>query len=128
MAITCIPDPETLIPPTETQPLRQRGGWTLRPHPRIGQDLGSDDDLLLLENNTLITWMVFHGFHHLGIIDPDELLAFHLCKRGSLSVRPHTTRQSVEFLTITLHYEVTLVNIYRRFIRESIEIYDLHAL
>ena len=37
---------EVETPKTETQTLRKRGGWSLRPQPRIGLDLGSDEDLL----------------------------------------------------------------------------------
>ena len=42
----------------------------------------------MLENKTEVPWVVYHNFHQLGIIDPGELLVFHLCKHGSLSVRP----------------------------------------
>ncbi len=123
------PDREVTIDvPTEPLPVRKRGGWTPHPHPRIGLDLGSDDDMLMLENKTTISWVVYHKFHQLGIIDPAELLIFHLCKHGSLSVRPCATHDSVEYLLLTLTYDIVQVHIYRRLLRQELEVYDLRAL
>jgi hypothetical protein len=85
MAVIYAPEVEQPdAPPTETLPQRRTGGWSLDPHPRVALNLGSDDKLLLLENRTAVPWVVYHGFHQLGVIDPCELLAFHLCKHGYL--------------------------------------------
>ena len=128
MAPIYVPEIERPVPPTETLPKRQRGGWSPRPQPRIGLDLGSDDDMLLLENRTTIPWSVYHRFHHLGVIDPNELLVFHLCKQGSISARPLTTENAVEYLVLSLNYSIHQVYIYRRTVGQDIEIYDMRAL
>ena len=128
MAPIYIPEIEQPVPPTETLPKRERGGWSPRPRPRVGLDLGSDDDMLLLENRTTIPWSVYHRFHHLGIIDPNELLVFHLCKQGSLSARPLTTENVVEYLVLPLNYSVQQIYIYRRAMGKDFEVYDMRAL
>jgi hypothetical protein len=110
-----------------TLPQRRAGGWSIQPRPRIGLDLGSDDELLLLENKTTIPWIVYHSFHQLGRINPGELLAFHFCKHGSLSVRPFETDDTVEYLVLALNYSVNQVYIYRRQMGKDVEIYDMRA-
>lgn len=125
MAITYPPDVEQTQSPTETLPERRRGGWSLRPQPRIGLDLGSDDEMLLLENETEIPWIVYHSFHQLGIIDPGELLVFHLCKHGTLNVRPVGKEDIVEYLVLPLTYYVNQVYIYRREMGKELAVYDM---
>lgn len=116
-------------PDPETQTLRKRGGWSLRPQPRIGLDLGSDEDLLLIENLTDMRWMIYHNYHCLGIIDAGELLVFHVHKHGSLSTRPYnpTTGDAVEYLTLPLTYDVTYVHIYRRHMSKDVDIFDMRV-
>jgi len=133
MAVITAPEIERIeeidAPSTETQTLRERGGWSLRPQPRIGLDLGSDEDLLMFENLTDMRWMLYHNYHCLGIIDVDELLVFHIHKHGSLSTRPYhpTTGDAVEYLTLPLNYDVTYVHIYRRSMSKDVEIYDMRV-
>ncbi|HZO71261.1 MAG TPA: hypothetical protein VFB60_03600 [Ktedonobacteraceae bacterium] len=116
-------------PPTETQTLRQRGGWSPRPQPRIGLDLGSDDELLLVVNVTAVRWIIYHNYHRLGIIDVDELLAFHIDKRGSLSARPYEDKGDVvEYLVLPLNYDVTYVHIYRRLMGLDIDVFDMRIV
>lgn len=128
-----IADPDVIRanPPTETQTKRRVGGWSLRPRPRIGLDLGSDDEMLLLENKTLVSWIVYHNFHQLGIIDPDELLLFHLCKHGNLNARPCAVEgknDAVEYLVLPLNYNTNQVYIYQRQMTKELEIYDMRAV
>ena len=105
MTITYAPDIEELdTPPTETQPEHKFGGWSLQPQPRIGLDLGSDDELLLIENETAIPWLIYKDFHQLGIIDSGELLVFHIYKHGKPNIRPMNTQDSVEYLMLSLDY------------------------
>src|SRR5436309_16072422 len=106
--------------PPETLPQRRLGGWSPLPQPRVALNLGSDDDLLLLENRTAVPWVVYHGFHQLGIIDPSELLALHLCKHGSLQSRPCASQDSVEYLVLPLHYDTSQIYIYRRHLRDDL--------
>ena len=83
MAITYAPDVEEIDAlPTEILPQRQAGGWSIQPQPRIGLNLGSDDELLMIENRTGVSWFIYHNYHQSGIIDPDELFLFHLYKHG----------------------------------------------
>lgn len=133
MAVITAPEIERIeeadAPPTRTQTLRERGGWSLRPQPRVGLDLGSDEDLLMIENMTDTRWMIYHDYHCLGIIDVGELLVFHVHKRGSLSTRPYnpTTGDAVEYLTLPLNYEVTYVHIFRRYLSKDVEVYDMRV-
>lgn len=128
MGVTCTPDvEETETLPTKTLPQRRVGGWSIYPDPRIDLGLGSDDELLLLENKTDVSWVVYHNFHRLGIIDPGEVLVFHLVKHGSLSARPVAEGDAVEYLVLSLTYSVTYVHIYRRQMGERMEIYDMRA-
>ena len=128
MAITYAPDvEETDAPPTETLPQRRAGGWLIQPQLRIGLNLGSDDELLLIENKTTIAWFVYHNYHQLGIIDPDELLLFHLCKHGSLSVRPRLEGDAVEYLVLPLNYNVNYIHIVRRQMGKDLEVYDMRV-
>src|SRR5262249_60256695 len=115
-------------PPTETQTRRKRGGWSLRPQPRIGLDLGSDEDLLMVENMTAVRWIIYHNYHRLGMIDVGELLVFHVHKHGSLSVRPYEdTSDAVGYLVLPLTYNVTYVHIYRRQMGKDVAVYDMRA-
>ena len=128
MAVTLPPEvEEACTRPTETKPQRRVGGWSLRPQPRIGLNLGSDDELLMLENRTDIPWVVYHNYHQLGIIDPAELLVFHLCKHGSLQVRPCAKDDTVEYLVLSLNYYVNQVYVYRRRMSKELEVYDMRA-
>lgn len=128
MGVTCAPDvEETSTLPTKTLPERSVGGWSVYPDPRIDLGLGSDDELLLLENKTGVAWMVYHNFHRLGIIDPGEVLVFHLVKHGSLSARPVAEGDAVEYLVLSLNFYVNYVHIYRRQMGEKMEIYDMQV-
>jgi len=128
MTITSAPEIEELdTPSTETLPERRAGGWSIRPQPRIGLDLGSDDEMLLIENETTISWTLYKDYHQLGIIDPGELLVFHLCKHGTLNVRPINTTDIVEYLVLSLNYFVNQIYIYKHYIDERIEVYDMRA-
>lgn len=128
MTITYAPEIEELnTPSTETLPERRAGGWSIRPQPRIGLDLGSDDEMLLIENETTISWTLYKDYHQLGIIDPGELLVFHLCKHGTLNVRPINTIDIVEYLVLPLNYFVNQIYIYKHYIDEHIEVYDMRA-
>jgi hypothetical protein len=126
MAITYVPEEEELdAPPTEPKTARRLGGWSLHPQPRVGLDMGSDDDMLMIENKTIISWVVYHNYHQLCVIDPSELLVFHLCKHGTLNVRPTGKEDTVEYLVLSLTYTVNLVHIYKRQMSKDLEIYDM---
>lgn len=129
MAVICPPYIEELDEPaTETETKRERGGWRLHPRPRVGLDLGSDDELLMVENMTGVRWIVYHNYHHLSIIEADELLVFHVHKHGSLSARPYEdTDDPVEYLTLPLNYDVTYVHIYRHSISKGVDVYDMRV-
>ncbi len=133
MAIPSTPEIEQIqeidTPPTETQTLRKRGGWSLQPQPRIGLDLGSDDELLLVVNMTAVRWLIYHNYHRLGMIDVDELLAFHVHKHGSLSARPYEDKGDVvEYLVLPLDYGVTYVHIYHRQMGQNVEVFDMRVV
>src|SRR6266852_1759862 len=78
------------VPPLETKPQRS-GGWFTRLQRRVKYALGGDDEALIIENKTEISWRIYHNYHWLGIIDARERQVFQLHKHGSLSVRPTST-------------------------------------
>jgi hypothetical protein len=133
MAVITAPEIERIeeidAPPTETETLRERGGWSSRPQPRIGLDLGSDDELLIIENMTNVRWIIYHNYHRLSIIDVDEVLVLHIHKHGSLSVRPYsnTSGDADEYLTLSLNYNVNYVHIYRHSMSKDVEVYDMRV-
>src|SRR5260370_403768 len=86
-----------------------------------------DDDELILENRTEVSWRVYHHYQQLGIIDADEQRAFQLHKHGSLSVRQYDDGDDVEYLMLRLKYNVTCVHIYRRQMGKDVEVYDLRV-
>ena len=120
-----IPDaPDT--PPLQTKPQRS-GGWFTRLQRRVKLAMGGDDEELLVENNTQVSWRVYHDYHQLGIIDAGESRVFRLQKRGNFSVRPTTDGDDVEYLVLSLTLRVHRVSIYRKHIGKDLEVYDLRA-
>jgi len=124
-----IRDPEVnqpRVPLLKTSPERS-GGWFRRLQRRIGLALAGDDEELILENKTAISWRAYHNYHWLGIIDAGESQAFRLDKRGSLSVRPSDEGDEVEYLVLPLDLRVHRVGIYRRLLAKEVEVYDLQV-
>jgi hypothetical protein len=124
-----IRDPEVdqrYAPPLKTSPKRS-GGWFRRLQRRIRLALAGDDEELILENKTAISWHVYHNYHWLGIIDAGESQAFRLDKRGSLSVRPSEEGDEVEYLVLPLDLRVHRVRIYLRHLAKEVEVYDLRV-
>lgn len=129
MKLQTILDPVEISPPeTQTQPQRRSGGWTPFALPRIGLHLHSEGEQLLLANRTAISWVIYHKFHQLGVIDADETLLLSLPKYGSLSVRPHSTSDNAEFLVLPLHHSIQQVVIYRRTMGANMKIYDMKGM
>lgn len=124
MAIETIPDEET--PPTRTSP-RRSGGWFRRLWQRVRLAMAGDDDELMLENRTGISWRVYHDYHHLGIIDAGEYQVYRLARRGSLNVCPVVEGDEVEYLVLSLNERIRFVHIYRRQMGETMEIYDMRV-
>ena len=124
MAIQTIPEVEP--PPTEN---RSRGGWLGRLLRRVRLALGGDDELLLIENATAISWRVYHDYHQLTILDAGEEQVFHLVKHGTLNMRPCSGNEgeSVEYLVTPLAVHVQRVRIYRRQLSKELEVYDLRV-
>jgi hypothetical protein len=114
-------------PPLETKPQRS-GGWFRRLQRRVKFGLAGDDEELIIENKTEISWRVYHNYHQLGIIDAHERQVFRLHKHGSLSVRPYTEGDEVEYLVLSLNYDVTRVHIYRRQMGKDVEVYDMRIV
>ena len=127
MAIKYAPEVERPgAPPLETKP-RRSGGWFTRLRRRVKLALAGDDEELILENRTGVSWRVYHNYHQLGIIDTHEQRAFRLHKHGSLSVRQYADGDDVEYLVLPLTYDVTYVHIYRRQMGRDVEVYDMRT-
>lgn len=112
------------VPPLETKPQRS-GGWFTRLQRRVKYALGGDDEALIIENKTEISWRIYHNYHWLSVIDARERQVFRLQKHGSLSVRPTSEGDEVEYLVLPLNYDITRVHIYRRQMGKDVEVYDM---
>ena len=127
MAIQHVPEVEQPdAPPLETKP-RRSGGWFTRVQHRVRLALAGNDEELMLENRTEISWRVYHDYHLLGIIDAGEYLIFRLHKHGSLNVRPCAEKGQVEYLVLPLSVHVRRVYIYRRRFGKDLEVYDMRT-
>ncbi len=113
-------------PPLETSPQRS-GGWFRRLQQRVRLALVGDDEELVVENKTQVSWRVYHDYHQLGIIDADERCTFRLSKHGSLSVRPCAEGDEIEYLVLPLSIRMRRVHIYRRRMSKDVEVYDMRA-
>jgi hypothetical protein len=128
MSIRTAPETERRdIPPLETSP-RRSGGWFRQLQRRIRLAFAGDDEALVLENATAVSWRVYHDYHQLGIIDADEKYVYHIDKHGSLSARPCEDAEGVEYLVLPLNERVHKVKIYRRRISKEVEVFDMRTL
>lgn len=124
MAIHIEPEVERPVP--ETSP-RRSGGWFRRLQHRIRLAMRGDDEELMLENSTEVSWRVYHDYHQLGIIDAGEYQLYRLNKHGSLNVRPLAEGDEVEYLVLSLNEHIRFVRIYRRRLDREVEVYDMRA-
>ncbi|HZU66501.1 MAG TPA: hypothetical protein VFA09_04415 [Ktedonobacteraceae bacterium] len=113
-------------PPLETRPQRS-GGWLRRLQQRVRLAMGGDDEELIVENMTNVSWRVYHDYHMLGIIDAGESRTFRLQKHGNLNVRPVAEGDEVEYLVLSLTLHVHRVKIYRRQMARDLEVYDMRV-
>ncbi|MBV9256472.1 MAG: hypothetical protein JO215_00480 [Ktedonobacteraceae bacterium] len=118
-------DPE-VKPELKTSP-RRWGDWFRQLQRRIKLALAGDDDELVLENKTDVSWRVYHDYHQLGIIDSGEQRTFKLVKHGSLRARPYVEDENTEYLVLPLNQRVHRIFIYRRQMGQSVEIYDMRV-
>lgn len=114
---------ETERPPLETAPQRS-GGWLRRLLHRTRLRFAGDNEALMVENTTQLSWRIYHDYHLLGIIDANEERTFQLTKRGTLNVRP-LEGENVEYLVLSLSDSIHFVRIYRRHLSKDVEVYDM---
>jgi len=114
---------ETEIPPLKTAPQRS-GGWLRHVLRRVRLGFSGDNEALMVENNTQLSWRIYHDYHPLGIIDANEERTFQLTKHGTLNVRP-LDGENVEYLVLSLNDSVHYVRIYRRHLSKEVEVYDM---
>ena len=114
---------ETERPPLETAPQRS-SGWLGRILHRVRLGFSGDNEALIVENTTSLSWRIYHDYHLLGIIDAREERTFRLTKHGSLNVRP-LDGENVEYLVLSLNDNVHYVRIYRRHLSKEVEVYDM---
>jgi hypothetical protein len=110
----------------ETSP-RRSGGWFRWLRRRVKLALSGDDDELVLENKTGVSWRVYHDYHQLGIIDAGEQRTFKLVKHGSLSARPYVEGENTEYLVLPLNQRVHRIFIYQRPMGQAVEVYDMRV-
>lgn len=112
-------------PPLQTDP-RRSGGWFTRLVKRVKLAMAGGDDTLHVDNNTSLAWKIYHNYHLLGIMDPNERRDFQLIKNGSLNIRP-TGDEEVEYLLLPLTPQVHRVRIYKRRVDKTVEVYDFRT-
>ncbi len=110
----------------QTSP-RRSGGWFRWLQRRVKLALAGDDDELVLENKTGVSWYVYHDYHQLGIIDAREQRTFKLIKHGSLSTRPYVDGENIEYLVLPLNQRVYRICIYQRPMGQAVEVYDMRV-
>ena len=119
---------EPEAPPTQTKPQREdAGGWFTRAKRLVKLAMQGDDEELLIGNTTAISWHIYHKYHLLGIVDPGEMRLFHLRKSGNLNARPSLESDESEYLVVDLNSHIQRVEIYRRQMGQTIEVYDMRA-
>jgi hypothetical protein len=84
----------------------------------------SDNEVLLIENKTAVSWRIYRDYHLLGIVDTDEERTFRLVKQGTLNVRP-LEGEGVEYLMLALSEGVHHVRIFKRHLDFQTEVYDM---
>ncbi len=117
---------QTEAPPLETDP-RRSGGWLGHLLRRVKLAMSGDNEALLVENTTKLSWRIYHDYHLLGIVDTDEERTFRLTKHGTLNVRP-LEGDNVEYLMLSLNDRIHCVRIYRRQLSKEVEIYDMRHI
>lgn len=118
--------PEIDDPPLKTEP-QCSDGWFRRLQHRVKLAFAGDNEHLLIANKTALSWRIYHNYHLLGIIDPDEQRTFQLSKHGLLNVRPATGEDGVEYLMLPLNGRISRVHIYRRLLGKEVEVYDIRV-
>ena len=119
-------DPDA--PPTQTKPQRQDAdGWFTRVKRRVKLAMEGDDEELLVENTTAVSWHIYHKYHLLGIVDPWETHTFRLRKSGNLNARPDLASDESEYLIVDLNPRIQRVEIYRRRMGLTVDVYDMRA-
>lgn len=126
MPATVAPEIKPLDPPPLQTDPRRSGGWLRRLVKRVKLAMAGSDDTLHVDNSTSIAWKIYHNYHLLGILDPNERRDFQLIKHGSLNVRP-TGDEEAEYLMLSLTPQVHRVRIYKRRVDKTVEVYDLRA-
>lgn len=114
---------ETERPPLKTAPQRS-GGWLRHLLRRVRLGFSGDDEVLMVENTTQLSWRIYHDYHLPGIIDTNEERTFQLTKHGTLNVRP-LEGENVEYLVLSLNDSIQYVRIYRRQLSKEVEVYDM---
>ncbi len=114
---------ETERPPLQTSP-RRSGGWLRYVLRRVRLRFAGDNEELMVENTTTLSWRIYHDYHMLGIVDRQEERTFRVDKRGTLNVRP-LEGESVEYLVLQLNDSIHYVRIYRRHLSKEVEVYDM---
>ena len=113
-------------PPVETAPQRS-GGWLHHLLRRVKLAFDGDNEALAVENNTMLSWRIYHDYHLLGIVDANEERTFHITKHGTLNVRP-LEGEGVEYLVLSLSDRIHYVRIYRRHLSKEVEVYDMRHI
>jgi hypothetical protein len=124
MMIVDLPEVELAPPPLETKP-RRSNDWLTRLFPRVKLGFEGEKDPLWLENQTDVPWRVYHNYHLLGFIYPQEIQVFYLAKHGNFSVRPYNQDDVVEYLVVSLTHQIEKLLIYHKRMARELEVYEM---
>lgn len=124
MAVTS--PPQTKPARTKTSP-RRSGGWFTRILRKVKLAYAGDNEELIVENKTAVSWRVYHEYHHLGVLDSGERQTYYLTKHGSLNARPMLDGDDIEYLVQPLTNRVHRILIYHKRLGKEFEVYDMRV-
>src|SRR5919198_1138892 len=100
---------QTKAPETKTQPQRARPRWWRQfpwPRGRTRNAAPLEDDRLLIDNGTAMTWTIAVGYHALEPVGPFVKREERIVKSGLVSARPLEAAPGTEYLTTYLNPRV----------------------
>lgn len=90
-------------PVPEPRPDLQPNRWRFRfPWVKTAVSAPSYNGEILIANRTYETWLLWHNYHNLGLLDPGDTRLVRLVRAGTLSARQLVADVSSEYLLLSL--------------------------
>lgn len=104
--------PDIEEPATETEPRLQQDGWHYRfPWVHTAVSASPYRDELVIQNMTRHTWRLWHRFHSLDLLPPDDIAVLRLDKSGLLVARQSPPPPYAEHIMLDLQAAYTHIAI-----------------